>query len=55
VQGADLICVVERGHVVEIGRHAELIARDGLYARLQAMQFAEERDLAEAAPRAVTA
>ena len=55
VQGADLICVVERGHVVEIGRHAELIARDGLYARLQAMQFAQERDLAEAAPRAVTA
>src|SRR6516162_10096008 len=55
VQGADLICVVERGHVVEIGPHAELIARDGLYARLQAMQFAEERDLAEAAPRAVTA
>jgi subfamily B ATP-binding cassette protein MsbA len=55
VQGADLICVVERGHVVEIGRHAELIARDALYARLHAMQFAEERDLAEAAPRAVTA
>src|SRR6516162_5699005 len=55
VQGADLICVVERGHVVEIGRHAELIARNGLYARLQAMQFAQERDLAEAAPRAVTA
>ena len=55
VQGADLICVVERGHVIEIGRHAELVARNGLYARLQAMQFAEERDLAEAAPRVVTA
>ena len=55
VQGADLICVVDRGHIVEIGRHAELLAGDGLYARLHAMQFAEERDLAAAAPRAMTA
>jgi len=54
VQRADLICVVDRGHIVEIGRHAQLIARDGLYARLHAMQFAEERDLAAAAPNAVT-
>jgi subfamily B ATP-binding cassette protein MsbA len=55
VQNADLICVVDRGRVVEIGRHRELLARDGLYARLHAMQFAEGRDLAEAAPSAVTA
>jgi ATP-binding cassette, subfamily B, bacterial MsbA len=54
VQGADLICVVDRGHVVEMDRHAELIARDGLYARLHAMQFAGEWELAEAAPSAVT-
>jgi subfamily B ATP-binding cassette protein MsbA len=50
IQGADLICVVDRGAIVESGRHAELLARDGLYARLYAMQFAEEHDLAGAAP-----
>jgi subfamily B ATP-binding cassette protein MsbA len=53
VQSADLICVVDRGHVVEMGRHAELIVRDGLYARLHAMEFVEGRGLAEAAPAAV--
>jgi subfamily B ATP-binding cassette protein MsbA len=43
IQGADLICVVDRGQIVETGRHAELLARGGLYARLYAMQFAEQR------------
>ncbi len=42
IQGADLICVVDRGRIVEIGRHPELLARGGLYARLHAMQFAEQ-------------
>ncbi len=44
IHGADLICVVDRGQIVEIGRHMELLARDGLYARLYSMQFAEQRD-----------
>jgi subfamily B ATP-binding cassette protein MsbA len=48
IQRADLICAVERGRIVESGGHAELLARGGLYARLYAMQFAEEQDLAAA-------
>jgi subfamily B ATP-binding cassette protein MsbA len=46
VIGADLICVLDRGRIVESGRHAQLLARNGLYARLYQTQFAGERDLA---------
>ncbi|MBO9542334.1 ABC transporter ATP-binding protein [bacterium] len=40
---ADQILVVERGRIVEQGRHAELLARGGLYAKLYREQFAEKK------------
>ncbi len=42
VRQADLICVVDDGRVVEQGRHAELLARGGLYADLYRTQFADQ-------------
>ena len=39
VQKADRIVVVEAGRVVDVGTHAELSRRGGLYARLAELQF----------------
>ncbi len=36
---ADRIAVLDEGAIVDIGTHAELVSRGGLYARLAAMQF----------------
>ena len=41
VQNADKIVVLEAGKIVDMGTHAELITRGGLYARLAALQFDE--------------
>jgi ATP-binding cassette, subfamily B, bacterial len=41
VLAADQILVIERGRIVERGRHAELLSLDGLYARLYREQFIE--------------
>lgn len=40
VQDADRIYVMDAGRIVEVGRHAELIERGGLYRKLWALQFA---------------
>ena len=39
---ADRIVVMDAGRVVEEGRHADLIARRGLYARLARLQFGQQ-------------
>jgi ATP-binding cassette, subfamily B, bacterial len=42
VRAADVIAVVDDGRIVEQGRHAELLARGGLYADLYRTQFADD-------------
>ena len=44
VRDADLIVAMSQGRVCEIGTHEELLARDGIYAGLHAMQFREESE-----------
>ncbi|MEZ9658482.1 MULTISPECIES: lipid A ABC transporter ATP-binding protein/permease MsbA [unclassified Vibrio] len=39
IEQADEILVVDDGHIVERGAHAELIAHDGAYAQLHRIQF----------------
>lgn len=42
IEHADTIVVMERGRVLESGRHDELMASGGQYAALHAMQFQEQ-------------
>ncbi|MBA1190011.1 lipid A export permease/ATP-binding protein MsbA [Pseudomonas entomophila] len=48
IEKADLILVMDEGRIVERGSHAELLARNGHYARLHAKQFEDGPDAAPA-------
>lgn len=50
VRRADRIYVLDKGQVVEVGNHQELLARGGRYAHLYEMQFKAQETVAEDRP-----
>ena len=41
IRNADLILVMDHGDIVEAGKHEELLAKNGFYAKLYNAQFEE--------------
>lgn len=51
IRHADLICVMNKGRLVEKGGHEELLLLDGLYKKLHDMQFRDHVPKGESRPR----
>lgn len=49
VREADRIAVLEAGRVIELGRHEELVAAGGTYARLHRLQLSDDTGVPKAA------
>jgi ABC-type multidrug transport system fused ATPase/permease subunit len=47
ISGFDKIAVFEKGKLVEIGNHDELMAEDGIYARLYRVQTFDEEEFSQ--------
>jgi subfamily B ATP-binding cassette protein MsbA len=42
IENADLILVIEQGEIIEQGSHSELLAKQGMYSQLHAMNFSAD-------------
>ena len=42
IEKADMILVMDQGHIVERGTHSQLLEQNGYYARLHAMGLDED-------------
>jgi ATP-binding cassette, subfamily B, bacterial MsbA len=52
VQNADIICVLDHGRIVEVGRHGELVDKGGVYSELYSSQFeASSGEASEKTPK----
>jgi ATP-binding cassette subfamily B protein len=45
ILAADQILVMDRGQIIERGKHADLLAQGGLYAQLYETQFRGQREM----------
>jgi subfamily B ATP-binding cassette protein MsbA len=50
IRRADAIVVMERGRIIEMGRHEELLRQSGTYKKLYELQFADEEEIVVSSP-----